>query len=745
VGVSEDSGQNWQATTGFKSWEIADFTWHPTNAQEVWAGTMSGPYVSRDGGRTWQEMRAGFPALGNNYTAPIQKILFDPTNAQHLLAFGGSHRGWPGGPGSSQWNAVWESLNGGTSWQRVGQVGNVAAPGIVAAAFAGTSKVLFAATAGQRVWKSTDDGRTWTPANQGLPPTSVTWITAHPTDANTLYVSTDSYEVGGTREPGQIFRSRDGGASWRAVTQGLHQTRSNSAALCSHYGTVALAPSNPNVLYTSDMSYWPYGIFRSPDGGDTWSIVLDHGKKQQTPTAYVPAPGMGVIAVDPKDAQHVLAGNTEYVLRTTTGGLTWQDVTSSPAAAVPGAYTGRGFSGLVSTVVRFNPFRANHAVLMGMDDGKFWQSRDGLQTWTWGGEGMPRWNGGNNVAFAGPSGDVMYASFGQFGNYGGIGKTTDGGRNWTMAPESAFPGLGGNKEGAGVYALPATPDQVWACVGGTLYRSGNGGQTWAQALVKPNLTHIEALKNAPRTFYVSGSEGVYETTDGLNFRLLPGSPANATKLRVDPGNDGRLYVMAWRAAAGGVWKRENNAWTRLSTDATICDLDVDPSNSQRLVVVTNDHPYHDAAYVSGVAVSDNGGATWTPQNEGLAMLRIETIRFNPWQAGQLVLGTYGRGFFRGQLTGGSTLTGTRADASSAGRTFALYPNPAATTVTVDLATLPVGSYQLTVTDLLGRVCHTQPVTGGQPVQLATQRLAPGSYVVQVRGAGGTYSQQLHKE
>lgn len=743
VGLSEDGGQTWLPTTGFRSWEIADFTWHPTRPLEVWAGTMSGPYVSRDGGRTWAESRAGFPPVGNYYTRPIQKILFDPANANHLLAFEGSHRGWGGGPGPTHWGAVWESTNGGAAWNSLAQAtaGN-AAPGVVAAAYVAgaASTTLLVAANGDGVRKSTDGGRTWNPANNGLPGgAAVRWVTAHPTDPNTAYAATDSYVVNGTRWPGAIYRTRNGAQSWQAVTQGLNQNQTNNGALCTHYETVVLAPSSPNVLYTSDMSYWPYGIFRSADGGDTWSVVLDYGKKQQTPTAFVPAPTMGVLAVDPRDPQHVLAGNTEYVLQTANGGQTWQDATSAPVPGRPGAFTGRGFAGLVTTAVRFNPFRPGHAVILGLDDGKFWQSRDTLRTWTWGGQGLDHWNGGHDVTFAGPQGNTMYVTFGQFGNFGGIGKTTDGGLHWTVTPESAFPPLSGSKEAAGVYALPTNPDNVWACLGGTLYRSVNGGTSWTVALAQPGLTYIEPLRNTPGTFYVSGANGVYVTTNGSNFQLVPGSPAGATRLRVDPTNDGRLYATAWRANPGGLWKFENNTWTRLNQDAAIADVDVDPTNNRRLVVTTNDDPYHDAAYVSGVALSEDGGQTWAPQNAGLAMLRGGTLRFDPAQPGRLVLGTNGRGFFRGQLRAGGTLAGLSERAAAAGPLAELLvaPNPAQAQLTGYCYAARAGRGLLTLTDAVGRTVRRSPWAAEAPgpqalPPLDVRGLPAGLYLLRVQ-------------
>ena len=54
VGISVDGGQNWQLTFGFDSYEMADFAFHPSRPDEIWVGSMSGPYISQDGGVHWE-------------------------------------------------------------------------------------------------------------------------------------------------------------------------------------------------------------------------------------------------------------------------------------------------------------------------------------------------------------------------------------------------------------------------------------------------------------------------------------------------------------------------------------------------------------------------------------------------------------------------------------------------------------------------------------------------------------------
>src|SRR3569833_2829550 len=116
AGLSDDGGKSWQPTFGFSSWEMADFTFDPRNPNLVWVGSMSGPYLSRDGGHHWEARRGGMPApASDSYTAPVEKVLFDPANPGHLLAFGGSSRFWHT-PGRPLRGVVWVSRDDGAKW-----------------------------------------------------------------------------------------------------------------------------------------------------------------------------------------------------------------------------------------------------------------------------------------------------------------------------------------------------------------------------------------------------------------------------------------------------------------------------------------------------------------------------------------------------------------------------------------------------------------------------------------------------
>jgi hypothetical protein len=95
-----------------------------------------------------------------------------------------------------------------------------------------------------------------------------------------------------------------------------------------------------------------------------------------------------------------------------------------------------------------------------------------------------------------------------------------------------------------------------------------------------------------------------------------------------------------------------------------------------------------------------------------------------------------------------TVSFTATAAAEPAIALSVYPNPATaqtSAVTLDLSTLPQGTYQATVLDATGRLVATCSVLGGVNKDLPVQALSPGVYLVQVRGNGLNLSQRLTKE
>ena len=182
---------------------------------------------------------------------------------------------------------VWKSTNAGTSWDPIFEkagspnIGDIAVfqpnPNIVWVG-TGESCVRNSVGWGDGVWKSTDGGKSWT--SMGLRDTHhISEVITHPTDPNIAYVAAQGHLWGHTGERG-VFRTRDGGKSWERLANGLPNDGKTGAS------DLQMDPSNPNVLYAG---FWerlrkPYrfdsggpngGIFKSTDGGNTWSKLTN--------------------------------------------------------------------------------------------------------------------------------------------------------------------------------------------------------------------------------------------------------------------------------------------------------------------------------------------------------------------------------------------------------------------------------------------------------------------------------------
>jgi len=667
VGLSEDGGESWQPTFGFKSWEMADVTWSLENPEMVWVGSASGPYLSMDGGRNWELRRKGMPEpLGYGYSAMIEKILIDPEDESHLLAFGGSSRRWDD-HGKSNHGAVWESRDGGLEWVRIATLTedgftdakDVRGIGIVSAAAAsGNFKHLYAAVDGRGIYVSQDGGRTWKVRNDGFGTTRPERVIAHPTDPQIVFCSLDNQAVGGDSKdfkPGGIYKSIDGGRHWSSISNGLVQDYNGNENFTARYKAFAISRSNPDVMYTANHAWFQGAIFTTRDGGANWTRFAGDV------THFFPAglPGT-VMEVDPQLPDVAWCLGSEHMLQTRDGGKTWKDGGNIPPGETKAGWRGRGYSGMCATQVRFNPAVEGVAMLQAFDSARAWLSRDNLRTWTRHFSEPDAWGAGNDTAFAGK--EVIYVTTSR-GTFTGLGRSRDAGETWEVlaGKERGLPELDSNADALGIHALASDPLKAWACIGGALHASTDGGDSWQIVHHGPGLRWIAADPRKPERFFVSGKTTVLSTEDGRRFTAI-GGPRVAGRMTVDA--HGRLYLAAEGGDRPGLWRYTEGRWTRLFDEKFIEAVAVDPLDPQRIAVATNQNPYLDFSGATGVWVSSDDGRSWSQQNEGLPMLRGYALAFNPHDPEQLILGTQGRGFFTTRWEKGFDPAGVRRSVRS---------------------------------------------------------------------------------
>lgn len=123
------------------------------------------------------------------------------------------------------------------------------------------------------MYRSDDGGRTWQSIEEGLPSSFGFPAAAHPRDADTLYLIPLNGAAEGRYVPdGQaaVWRTRDGGRTWKAMRQGLPQENAFFGVLRQAMATDRLAPAG---VYFGTSSG---ALFASADEGETWSAVAQH-------------------------------------------------------------------------------------------------------------------------------------------------------------------------------------------------------------------------------------------------------------------------------------------------------------------------------------------------------------------------------------------------------------------------------------------------------------------------------------
>jgi photosystem II stability/assembly factor-like uncharacterized protein len=685
-------------STGPASGRVSAVLVDPRDADVVYiAAAQGGVWKSTDAGSSWAPLTDHLSSLASG------ALCFDPRNPD-VIFYGTGEQHQSGD--SFYGDGLFKSTNAGSSWSKIASRADVGSYIARVATNPQRPETLYVASSRGFV-RSLNGGASWTVTQ------SDDWVfdlEQHPTTANTLYITVTGFG---------IYRSTNAGASWTQLAGGLPTSGFDRVE-------IALAPSNPNVIYAGFATPGGslFGMYVTTNGGTSWT------QRTGTPN-YLGTQGWydHCIIADPNDADICYAGGVfpyqkgfAGVIRSSDTGNNWTDIT----------FDNDGNS--------VHPDQ--HALAFGPDgtlwlanDGGVWKTSDGGANWIncnngleitmfytvnphptdrdrlLGGtqdngtvmyEGNPVWpqviagDGGYNV-FLWNDPDTYFTTYVRLNpvyewHLGTFVAERQGPWNsdrisFTQGPLVVDPNFA-NGMFAGTHRVWRTNNkgQGWSLLSGDLSPSGG------------NLRAVTPAPGDPDLIYAASSRGeVSYTTNASTWTRrddeLPRRPIN--DLWVHPGNHDFAYLCADTTSGGRVWRTSNagDTWTDVSGDL--------PLNLRALSLAADFAFTPPRLYVGtdyGVYSSQNDGVNWIKEElGGLPSLAIYDLAFTRL-GGELIAATHGRGMWRGSVT---VLAVGEQDPAVSGIALTV-PNPARVPVGLDFRLLGDADVAVEVFDVTGR-------------------------------------------
>lgn len=317
------------------------------------------------------------------------------------------------------------------------------------------------------VWKTENDGTTWTPVFEHEGSYSIGTVVLDPNDSNIVWVGTG--ESNSQRSVGYgdgIYRSEDGGKNWKNM--GLKRSE--------HIGRIVIDPHDSNVIYVAaEGPLWgpggERGLFKTNDGGKSWRNVLKISENT----------GVGDVAMDPENPDVLYA--TAYQRRR----RVWTLIDGGPESAI-------------------------------------YKSTDAGATWSKLKEGLPTEDMGRiGLAISPADHNVVYATIEAANKKGGIFRSSDQGATW----EKQNPFDQTAMYYAQIAADPKNVDRVYV-MNFSIMVSNDGGKTLTKLPSKSKHVdnHVIWIDPDDTNHYLVGCDGgVYESWDrAVNWQYKANLP-----------------------------------------------------------------------------------------------------------------------------------------------------------------------------------------------------------------------------
>lgn len=283
--------------------------------------TGGGLWKTEDAGQRWKNISDGFFETGS-----VGAVAVSQSHPNVVYCGMGEHA--PRGVMTSYGDGVYKSIDSGKTWKKIGlektqHISRIVIhpdnPDVVYVAAHGA---LYGPNPERGVFKSSDGGITWEKILFVNNLTGASELSMDPTAPETLYAAMWEHQrtpfkvISGGAGSG-LYKSMDGGKSWKQIHKGLPEEKGKMA--------IAVSPANPNRVYAlieSDSDQDKGGLFVSADAGNSWRMVSGDNRLVQRAWYYIE------VFPDPND-EHTVYVMSAPALKSIDGGKSWQRLTGT--------------------------------------------------------------------------------------------------------------------------------------------------------------------------------------------------------------------------------------------------------------------------------------------------------------------------------------------------------------------------------------------------------------------------------